>query len=137
MADSVYIDLPVESVAEAAELPSKTYKLDLKKGRIVGTVDGQQAIKQAIQKAIITPRFKCLIYDNQYGSEVEAAVIQTNGATPEYIKAVVPGFVRDALRPDTRITDVYNFEFYFEDDVARISFDADTIHGTVRIEEVI
>ena len=136
MADSVYIDLPVSTVVDAEEKPSRTYRLDLDKGRILGMVDGQEAVRQAIRKAIITPRFKCLAYDNQYGSEVEAAVIQKD-ATPEYAKAVIPGFVRDALRPDTRVLDVYNFDFEFEDDTVRIAFDADTIYGTVRIEEVI
>lgn len=136
MAESVYIKLAVETVEEAAEQPSKTYKLDLDKGRIIGMVDGQEAVRQAIRKAIITPRFKCLIYDNQYGSEIEEAVTQKD-ATPEYTEAIVPGFVRDALRPDTRITGVSNFKFRFENDEAYISFDADTIFGTVRIEEVI
>jgi hypothetical protein len=136
MADSVYIPIPVETVEEATELPSKTYKLDLDKGRIVGYVDGQAAVRQAIRKAIITPRFKCLIYDHQYGSEIEAAVIQKD-ATRQYTEAIIPGFVRDALRPDTRITGVSNFAFTFTDDEALISFDADTIFGTVRIEEVI
>ncbi len=156
MAESVFIPLPVSTVQEAAELPSRTYRLDIDKGRILGMVDGQEAVRQAIHKAIITPRWKCLIYDNQYGSEIEATVIQSKGrATPEYIKAVVPGFVRDALRPDSRVTLVSNFVFAFtpeekekffpdlfeavgdEGDSVFISFDADTIYGTVQIEEVI
>lgn len=136
MADSVYIPLPVETVQEAAELPSKTYKLDLDKGRIIGYVDGQDAVRQAIRKAIITPRFKCLIYDHQYGSEIEEAIIQKD-ATESYTRAVIPGFVRDALLPDTRVTGVGNFTFEFKNDEAYIAFDADTIFGTVRIEEVI
>jgi hypothetical protein len=136
MTDSVFIPIPVETVEEAAELPSKTYKLDLDKGRIIGYVDGQAAVRQAIRKAIITPRFKCLIYDHQYGSEIEAAVIQKN-ATRQYTEAVVPGFVRDALRPDSRITGVSNFALTFMDDEVLITFDADTIFGTVQIEEVI
>lgn len=136
MAESVYIPIPVDTVQEAAELPSKTYKLDLDKGRIIGIVDGQEAVRQAIRKAIITPRFKCLIYNNQYGSEIKEAIIQKD-ATREYTETVVPGFVRDALRPDTRVTGVSNFTFEFEGDEARISFDADTIYGTVKIEEVI
>ena len=49
----------------------------------------------------------------------------------------MPGFIRDALRPDTRITGVSNFSFEFEGDVARIAFDEDTIFGKIRIEEVI
>jgi hypothetical protein len=136
MTDSVFIPIPVETVEEAAELPSKTYKLDLDKGRIIGYVDGQAAVRQAIRKAIITPRFKCLIYDHQYGSEIEAAVIQKD-ATRQYTEAVVPGFVRDALRPDSRITGVSNFAFTFTDDEVLITFDADTIFGTVQIEEAI
>lgn len=136
MAESVYIKLAVDTVEEAEEQPSKTYRLDLDKGRIIGMVDGQEAVRQAIRKAIITPRFKCLIYDNQYGSEIEEAVTQKD-ATHEYTEAIVPGFVRDALRPDTRVTGVSNFAFRFEGDEAYITFDADTIFGTVRIEEVI
>lgn len=156
MAESVFIPLPVTTVQEAAEPPTRTYRLDLDEGRILGIVDGQEAVRQAIRKAIITPRWKCLIYDNQYGSEIEAAVIQSKGrATPEYIRAVVPGFVRDALRPDSRITLVSNFVMAFtpeekkqffpdlfepfkeEGDSVFISFYADTIYGTVKIEEVI
>ena len=156
MAESVYIPLPVATVQEAQEPPTKTYRLDLEDGRILGMVDGQEAVRQAIHKAIITPRWKCLIYDNQYGSEIEAAVIQSMGrASHEYIEAVVPGFVRDALRPDRRVTLVYNFVFAFtpedkakyfpelfevvgdDGDAVFVHFDADTIYGTVQIEEVI
>ena len=156
MAESVYIPLPVATVQEAQEPPTKTYRLDLEEGRILGMIDGQEAVRQAIHKAIITPRWKCLIYDNQYGSEIEAAVIQSMGrASHEYIEAVVPGFVRDALRPDRRVTLVYNFVFAFtpeekaerfpelfdlmgdEGDTVFVAFDADTIYGTVQIKEVI
>lgn len=156
MAESVYIPLPVATVQEAQEPPTKTYRLDLEEGRILGMIDGQEAVRQAIHKAIITPRWKCLIYDNQYGSEIEAAVIQSMGrASHEYIEAVVPGFVRDALRPDRRVTLVYNFVFAFtpedkakyfpelfevvgdDGDAVFVHFDADTIYGTVQIEEVI
>jgi hypothetical protein len=156
VAESVYIPLPVATVQEAQEPPTKTYRLDLEEGRILGMIDGQEAVRQAIHKAIITPRWKCLIYDNQYGSEIEAAVIQSMGrASHEYIEAVVPGFVRDALRPDRRVTLVYNFVFAFtpedkakyfpelfevvgdDGDAVFVHFDADTIYGTVQIEEVI
>lgn len=156
MAESVYIPLLVTEVEEAAEPPSRTYRLDLEEGRILGMIDGQEAVRQAIHKAIITPRWKCLIYDNQYGSEIEAAVIQSMGrASNEYIEAVVPGFVQDALCPDSRITLVYNFVFAFtpedkgryfpelfeavgdDGDTVFVHFDADTIYGTVQIEEVI
>lgn len=135
MAD-VYIPIPIDTVTEAEEQPSLTYRLDLDKGRIVGKVDGLTAVNQAIRKAIITPRFKCLIYDNQYGSEIEEAII-TKDASPDYIEAVTEGFIRDALRPDTRILSVYDFQFNFEEDKAHVFFRADTIFGQTEIEEVI
>ena len=136
MAESVFIPLPVSEVTEAQEKPSLTYKLDLDKGRIVGMVDGLEAVNQAIRKAIITPRFKCLIYDNQYGSEIQEAIIAQD-ATPEYTEAVVPGFVKDALKPDTRILKVYDFQFELRADGAYTFFRAGTIFGETVFEEVI
>ena len=134
--ESVFIPMPVTEVTEAEEKPSFTYKLDLDKGRIVGKVDGLEAVNQAIRKAIITPRFKCLIYDNQYGSEIEDMVIDKD-ATPELIEAIIPGFVKDALKPDTRILKVYDFDFEFKGEGAYIFFRADTIFGETEFEEVI
>lgn len=136
MSNEVYIPIPIETVKEAEEQSSLTYRLDLENGRIVGKVDKLEAVNQAIKKAIITPRFKCLIYDNQYGSEVEEAIIAKD-ATTDYIEAVTEGFIRDALRPDTRILSVYDFQFEFKEDKAYVFFRADTIFGKTEIEEVI
>lgn len=133
--ESVYIPIPVDTVEEEEELPSKTYKLDLDAGRIVGVTDGLEAVNQAIRKAIITPRFKCLIYDDQYGSEITDAVI-ADDVTQEYIEAVIPAFVTDALLPDTRILDVYDFEFEFKEDGVYVAFKVDTIYGETTVEEV-
>lgn len=132
----VYIPLPVAEIEEAKESPSLTYKLDLDKGRIVGKIDKLEAVNQAIRKAIITPRFKCLIYDNQYGSEIEDAVI-SNDATQEYIETAIEGFIADTLKPDRRILSVSDFSISFEGDSAYISFKADTIFGVTTVEEVI
>ena len=133
---SLFIPIPISEIEEAAEKPSLTYKLDLDKGRIVGKVDGLEAVNQAIRKAIITPRFKCLIYDNQYGSEIQDAIIEQD-ATPEYTAAVVPGFIKDALKPDTRILKIYDFKFEFTKEGAYIFFRVDTIFGETEFEEVI
>lgn len=133
---AVYIPIPIAEVTQAIEQPSLTYCLDLEKGRIVGKVDGLFAVNQAIRKAIITPRFKCLIYDNQYGSEIQEAIIDKD-ATPELIEAMVPRFIEDALKPDTRILKIYDFGFEFREDKAYVFFRADTIFGETIFEEVI
>lgn len=130
----IILSAPVETVEEAQEAPSKTYRLDLDRGRIVGTIDGIEAVRQAIQKAMITPRFKCLIYDNQYGSEIEETIVAKD-ADEDYVRATAEGFIRDALLPDSRIIDISDFEFDFIGDSAHIKFTAETIFGQTDIEE--
>ena len=136
MENQVFIPFPVDVVEEEQEKSSLTYRLDLKAGRIVGKVDGLAAVEQAILKALITPRFHCLVYDNQYGSEVIDAIIAAD-ATPEYIVAAAEGFVRDCLKPDTRILEIKDFSLKFKGDGVHIFFRAETIFGKIDIERVI
>ncbi len=150
MAESVVIPVGINTISELKELPSRTYGLMLDTvrvvgkysdgteviyhGRILGYADGQAAVRQAIRKALITPRFKCLIYSNQYGNEIEDTVT-INDATREYMEAVVPNYVEDCLKPDTRILGVSDFSFEFsEKDEVFISFKADTIFGQIDVE---
>ncbi len=133
---AVDIEIPFTGIEEAAEQPSKTYRLDIDNGHISGTVDGIEAVEQAIRKAIITQRFCNLIYDSDYGCEAQSAV-HSNGVTHEYLEAVIPEMIKDALSQDTRIIDVYDFEFSFENDSAYVSFKVDTIFGKTEIGEVI
>lgn len=132
----VLIPMPIETVTESEERPSLTYHLDLEAGRIVGKVDNLEAANQAIRKAIITPRFKCLIYDHQYGSEIEDSIMRGN-ASRSYIETAIEGFVKDALVPDGRVLNIYDFSVSFRDNSAFISFKADTIFGTTEIKEVL
>lgn len=133
---SVFIPIPISEITEAEEQPSLTYCLDLKKRRIIGKVDALRAVNQAIEKALITARFHCLIYDNQYGSEIKEVIVDKK-STPELIEAMIPRLVEDALKPDTRILRVYDFAFEFQEDGAYIFFRADTIYGETTFEEVI
>ena len=133
---AVDIEIPFAGIEEAAEQSSKTYRLDIDAGRISGSVDGLQAVDQAIRKAIITQRFCNLIYDSDYGSGVQSAV-HSEGVSREYLEAVIPEMIKDALSQDTRIIDVYDFNFSFENDSAYISFKADTVFGETEISEVL
>ena len=116
------------------EETSRTYKLDLEAGRIRGIIDEQEAITQAIRKTIATPRFDCLIYDDQYGSET-AGHYMAAGATQEYMRTAIEGFIRDALSQDTRILEISDFEIEFEDDNAYVSFSVSTIFGEIEFDK--
>lgn len=132
---AVDIEIPVGEIEEETELPTRTYKLDMDSGRISGMTDGIEAVNQAIRKAIVTARFCNLIYDDDYGSEIDD-MVHDGSATPELIETIIPELVKDALSQDTRILDVYDFEISLKNDSAYISFKASTIFGETTIKEV-
>lgn len=133
-----YISIPINGITTKSAVPTKTYALDLDKGRISGFVDGKKACEQYIRKALITPRFKCLIYDNQYGSEIKQ-LITTDDASQSYIAAELPRMIKDAIIHDSRIinVDTSAFEIKFEGDSVYVNFVVETIYGTLNFEEVI
>lgn len=135
------IPIPFDTIEDEQDIPSRTYRIDWDEGRIIGFVDGQEAMRQYIKKALITPRFRCLIYSNQYGSEIEDMLMQRD-ATREYIETKVGFLVTDALIYDPRILRVYNIGIQFMDtyplqDSCVITFDVDTIYGQISQREVI
>lgn len=135
---AVFIPIPIAELEVAAEQPSKTYRLDIERGRIfpVGTCDGLEAVNQFIKKALLTPRFRCLIYDNQYGSEIKQTIIAAD-ATSEYIETEIPRIIKDACLCDSRVLDIYDFSCSFDKEKAYIRFKANTIFGETVVEEVI
>lgn len=132
---------PFETVEEGEAEITRTYAVDWEKGRISGFVDGKEAAKQFIKKVLITPRFKCLIYDSQYGSEIQENLMDGR-ASQEYIETEIPFLVEDALIHDGRIRKVTNVKIIFGDgypgkDSVWITFDADTIYGEIPVEEAV
>lgn len=135
------IPIPFETIENEQEKTSRTYRIDWDNGRIIGFVDGQEAMNQYIKKAILTPRFRCLIYSNQYGSEIMDVLLDKN-VTREYIETEISFLVTDTLIHDPRVLRVYNVGIEFGDtypmqDSCIITFDVDTIYGKTAIKEVI
>ena len=131
-----FVSIPIAQISTTTTRPSRTYRLDLETGHIRGMTDGIEAVRQFILKALITPRFKCLVYSNQYGSEIKD-LIQAKDASPELIVAEIPRLVKDALAGDKRIIEIFDFEFTFRHDSAHIKFGVDTIFGSTVMEVVI
>ncbi|WP_110954792.1 DUF2634 domain-containing protein [Anaerosinus massiliensis] len=84
---------------EEIRQPSKTYALSLRGQRITGMTDGLDAVKQAIEKIILTDRYAYLIYDWSYGIGVQKYI----GKSFDYIKADIESTVGTALAIDDRI----------------------------------
>lgn len=134
------LNLPFESMEEDVAEITRTYAIDWESGRIIGYVDALEAVKQYIKKVLMTPRFRCLIYDNQYGNEVCNITINKN-TTKSYLETEIPFLIADALT-DKRILKIENvyFEYGKEHlmlDSILIKFDVETVYGNTQIKEVI
>ena len=113
-------------------LPTKTYKMDLDKDRISGYTDQQEAMKQAIYKIIRTERYKYIIYDWNYGIELEDLF----GMPVSFCVPEIERRVTEALLQDIRINDVNNFEFNTsKKGVVLVKFTAYTDFGDINISE--
>lgn len=126
-------ELPFDSLTDSEEQPSKTYRLDLDGKRVRGCVDGLEAVKQAIDKALRTIRYDSLIYDDDYGSELLTMLHDPN-TTKELIETSFPQLIREALSNDTRILGVSGFSFEYGKDSVHVKFTAETIFGSTEVE---
>lgn len=119
---------PDVDVVDAAQLPTRTYKLDFVKGRCGGFVDSQKAMEQAIFKVLNTVRFKHLIYSDDYGFE------NMIGYDELYVRGDLGRRIQGALLQDERTTSLSNFtlDFVTKDDVL-VTFVAHTVYGDVQL----
>lgn len=115
--------------------PNKTYSLDLKKGEIGSLIDGEQALRQFILKAIETARFRFLIYSDEYGSELDSLIGED--ISQELLNTEIPRVITDALIYDDRVKAVNNFVITRESDKLFITFSVDTVGGIINQEVTI
>lgn len=115
--------------------PSKTYKINDVNDteRIYGTIDGIEAIKQAIYLILNTERYEHIIYSWNYGIELANLF----GKDKYYVMAVLEQVISEALLQDDRITDVIDFEFESEKNKIYCTFTVITIYGNINAEKTI
>ncbi|MCM3784308.1 DUF2634 domain-containing protein [Neobacillus mesonae] len=116
-------------------LPLRTYAINFDTGEIGGIVDGTDAIKQFIYKAILTARYRFPIYDSDYGCEIEDLI--GSDASIDLLETEVPRVITEALIYDDRISDVYDFTLTREGDRLYVSFFVDVDEETIPMEVTI
>lgn len=109
-------------------LPTKTYKLDLVNKRIIGIIDGREAVFQHICKVLSTDKYAYEIYDWYYGNELLKLV----GQSADYAITRIPNIFNEALLVDDRITGVRDFTFnQTAIDTIVASCIVDTVYGPI------
>lgn len=109
--------------------PSKTYAFNFATGEIIGYTDGLDAIKQFVQKAVSTVRYRFEIYTPEYGCELET-LIQTQPSFNLFIIEATR-MITEAVAYDSRIRGLRDFKF--DGSVASnvyIYFTVDTVSGS-------
>lgn len=128
---------PVLTAAES-ELPMcREIKWDfigdhpvLKNGRPV-MVEGAEAVKTWIYNALLTVRYRHIIFPWSYGDEVEILIGQAY--TEDTKKAEAIRYVRECLMVNPYITSVNDIRVAFKDTKLTISCKVKTIYGEVSV----
>lgn len=95
--------------------------------KLIGMCDDIEAMKQAIFKIINTERYKYLIYDWNYGIELNDLI----GKPIPYVYAEIERRIKEALLADNRIKEVTDFRFSNNGGDVLCLFTANTIYGKI------
>lgn len=114
-----------------AQQPSWTYGMDFERKRILGTVDGTDAVRQAVYCILNTERYDHLIYSWNYGVELK----DLYGRPIPYVKSELKRRIKEALLQDERILDVSIFSFSHRQGKLCVSFIVRSVFGDIRAEK--
>ena len=108
-----------------------TYYADFNTNKIFGMCDRLDAVKQSVYKILSTQRYAFVIYDRNYGIEINDLI----GKSFVYVSAVIKGRICEALLYDERIKDVCDFEITRNADSVTVSFNVVTIYGRTGVSK--
>lgn len=111
--------------------PSRTYRLDWNRNRVIGMTDGLEAVKQAVFKILQTTRFKHLIYSSNYGCEI----MRSLAADPSFVKSEIGRYVEEALLQDDRVKAVDDIQVKLEQDRALVTLTVVTEAGSFPVSQ--
>lgn len=123
-----------EAEIEIVQMPSLTYRLDFRTNRIMGRVDGIEAVKQAIFKILNTERYEYLIYSWNYGVELNELI----GEDLEVAYTELSARISEALLQDERILSVEAFSFEkIDKQTLQVNFHVETVEGELALNKVV
>jgi len=110
----------------------KEYEFGFNTNTLTGKIlEGKEALKMWIYKALLTQRYIYPIYSWDYGQDLDELIGQ--GYDIDYIKSEVERRVKECLLVNERITGCHSFEINLISDTLHITFTAETTFGEVTI----
>ncbi|WP_053983800.1 DUF2634 domain-containing protein [Niameybacter massiliensis] len=124
---------PQEAILDEKRIPIE-YGIDFETGKLTGrTVKGKEAIKVWIYKALMTERYKYLIYTWDHGVELEELI--SKNFDREFIESEVERYIKEALLVNEYIKEINNFHVTFEKTLLTCDFTVVTEFGEVHIHD--
>ncbi len=121
---------PVTTAATAVRQPSKTWKIDFEKKKITGTIDGLDALRQAVFLCLNAQRYEHVIYSWNYGVETKNLA----GGNYDLVRRQLQSAIEDALSVDSRISGISDFHATQSGDSMTAMFTVTSNDGTVIME---
>ena len=110
--------------------PSLTWCLDQASGRIRGTVDNLEAVRQAVEIILHVERFRWQIYRPYSGVQWEGLV----GESPHYVASELRRRMEEALQMDDRILGISAFSYTTQADMFTASITVSTVYGEIQTQ---
>lgn len=119
---------------EIVEQANTTWEIDLEKNTVKSnTIDGRDALIQAIYLILNIERYDYLIYSWNYGAELKELI----GSQPQFAISEIKKRVSDALLVDTRIISIVSFEHERTREAVIATIVLNTIYGQIEIERTV
>ena len=125
---------PDTAEAQSSELPMfKEYAYDYENNRLLlregktYLVEGNEALRIWIVKALATERFRYTAYDTDYGSEIDTLLGSRIGG--DVALSELKRFIIEALMVNPYIEELSNFQFTQSGSGVTVEFDCTTIYG--------
>jgi hypothetical protein len=113
--------------------PSKAFKINFDKHRMIGFTDGIEAVIQAIFLILNTERYEHVIFSWDYGIEL----VDLFGQPIPFVLPELKRRITEALLQDDRIESVDNFNFEVTKRQVNVNFNVGTIFGIINAEKVV
>ena len=110
--------------------PSLTWFLDQASGRIRGTVDNLEAVRQAVEILLHVERFRWQIYRPYSGVQWEGLV----GQSPHYGASELRRRMEEALQMDDRVLGISAFSYTTQADMFTASITVSTVYGEIQTQ---
>ena len=123
----------MSSVVSGSTETSNSYRMQIKNERIKGSVADIEAMAQACYKILNTERYAYVIYSWNYGVELQDLF----GKPIQYVYAVLPTRIKEALTYDERINDVTDFELSHNGGDVLCKFTVKTTFGDLELQKVV